>query len=138
MIYIYVGIALSMWFALAGVVAVFKPRARWYVTTVPISLAMTVGIFAGTIDDHFGYVHKTYTTHPSLNGLSFYEFLFMKNWAYSIFIICTAFTCYELAKLMTRKYKANHTTKRHVTTAEFMHDLPDIGVPAKSSEFDLF
>lgn len=138
MIYIYVGIALSMWFALAGIVAVFKPRARWYVTTVPISLAMTIGFFAGTIDDHFGYEHKTYPTHPSLNGLSFYEFLFMKNWAYSIFIICAAFTCYELAKLGARKYRAKNLLKRHVTTGEFMSDLPDIGVPAKSEKYDLF
>ena len=138
MLYIYVGIALSIWFALAGIVAVIRPRAKWYMTTVPISLAMMVGFFAGTIDNHFGYEHKTHPTHPSLNGISFYEFLFMKNWAYSIFVICAALICYEPAKLMTRKYKAKHPTKRHVSTNQFMHDLPDIGVPAKSDEFDLF
>ncbi len=137
MIYIYVGAALSIWFIIAGIIAELKPRMRFYVTTVPISLAMLIGVLAGMVDEHLGYEHDFTPGFGSTHGFSFYEFLFMKNWAYSIFVICTAFTCYEFVKLFARKHKAKHP-KRPISTGEFMRDLPDIGIPAKSSDYDLF
>lgn len=125
MAYIYVGAALSLWFALAGVITVLKPQLKFYITTLPISLAMTVGFFAGTIDEHLGYEHISSVFFPRMNGFSFYQFLFMKNWAYSIFIICAAFLSYELAKLATRKYRAKNP-RQNLTTGEFMRDLPEV------------
>jgi len=119
MIYIYVGIALSFWFSLVGVVSVIRPRLKYVVIAFPIAIATLIGTFASVIDYHFGY--EVISTH--LYAFSFYKFLFMKNWAYSILIICGAFICYELAKFTTRKYRVRNP-KRPVTTAEFIQDLP--------------
>ena len=117
MIYIYVGIALSIWFSLVGMVTVLRPRLKYLVIALPISIAFFMGTFANFIDFHFGYEAGPF------QFLAFYKFLFMKNWAYSISIICGALTSFELAKFMARKYRVRNP-KRHVTTAEFIQDLP--------------
>ena len=117
MIYIYVGIALSIWFSFVGILTVLRPRLKYVVIVVPISIALAVGTFANVIDHHFGY-EATPVWH-----WEFYKFLFMKNCAYSILIICGALISYELAKFMTRKYRVRNP-KRHETTAEFIQNLP--------------
>ena len=117
MIYIYVGITLSIWFSLAGMVTVLRPRLKYVVTGLPIGIALLIGCFANVIDYHFGYEASPF------EHWAIYKFLFMKNWAYSILIICGALTCFELAKLMARKYRVRNP-KRHMTTAEFIQNLP--------------
>ena len=106
MVYLIIGTILAIWFAIAGVLRVLKPRLMFYVTTVPITLLLTIGVFAGTIDDHLGYEHEYSVLVQSINGYHFYEFLFMKNWALSLLMICGAFLSYEIAKLITRQYKS--------------------------------
>ena len=118
MIYICVGIILSIWFSLVGVITVIRPRLKYVVIAFPLAIASLIGTFASVIDHHFGYkaIYLLY-------DFSFYKFLFMKNWAYSILIICVALTCYELAKFTARKYGVKNP-KRPVTTTEFIQNLP--------------
>lgn len=123
MVYIYVGLALSIWFSIAGVIVVLKPRLKGYFVAFPILMALFIGYFAGMVDEQLGYEHQWAPYIGIANGLDFYKYLFLKNWAYSIFVIGMAFTCYEVAKLWARKHKAKNP-KRNVTTSEFMQDLP--------------
>lgn len=123
MVFIYVGIALSIWFSLAEIIAVYKPRLRHYVIHLPIFLALSFGFFAGMVDEQIGYEHHYSPFLGIANGVDFYRFLFFKNWAYSVFIICFAFLSYESTKFIARKYASKHPNSR-TTTAEFMRDLP--------------
>ena len=95
-----------------------RPRLKYVVIAFPLAIASFIGTFASVIDYHFGY-----EAYYLLYDVSFYKFLFMKNWAYSVLIICGAFTCYEIAKFTARKYRVRNP-KRRVTTAEFIQDLP--------------
>lgn len=75
------------------------------------------------VDEQLGYEHDYWAYAGIANGIDFYIFLFMKNWALSIFVICSAFLSYEIAKFVTRRYKPKLKRKRE-TTAEYMQNLP--------------
>lgn len=118
MIYIYASIALSIWLSFAGFIHVLRPRLKYLVITFPLVIALLIGTFASVIDYHLGY-ETSYFFH----AFSFYKFLFMKNWAYSVLMICGSLTCYELAKFTARKYRVKNP-KSPVTTVEYFQDLP--------------
>ena len=137
MVYLIVGTILALWFAIAGVLSVFKPRLIHYVTTAPVIFLLLIGFFAAMIDEQLGYEHQYNVFLGLANGLGFYKFLIMENWALSIFVVGGAFLSYEIAKLISLRYISNRKPKP-MTTSEYMHNFPSIGPPAQKGDLDLF
>ena len=108
MIYVIVGLILSLWFALLGASSVLSKHIHSYIFIIPSLILFLIGIGADTISEHLGYKSAGRST-----GLDFYIFIFTRDWALSIFVITSALICYELSKFSARYYRLKNPAPRN-------------------------
>ena len=124
MIYLIAALTLSLWAAYIGATQVLNKRLSGLSIAASGALAMYIGTMSCIIDGHFGFeCHYQGVSHGGGGFLSFYKWLFMKNWALSIFVIAAALFSYEISKALARRYKAGQPEK-HIPLSQRIQDLP--------------